>query len=216
MVKLKSFFDFIQYRILIKSGSSVSNIMTFQRKISSGFTIIELLVVVAIIAVLTGIVLVNVTAYITRGRDSAAKGNLATMLTNGAVYFDANSAFNAAAAANNWINIAATSVAVNTPGGCVGNAGFVGPCQALVGPTTGNGGSAGASYPLTFACSSGAVGAATSIVCNVVTGTSTITNWCANITLKGTGTPTYCVDATGTKRVGALCNTSGVNTGFCS
>ena len=39
---------------------------------SKGFTIIELLVVVAIIAVLTGIVLVNVTSYITKGRDAAA------------------------------------------------------------------------------------------------------------------------------------------------
>ncbi len=55
-----------------------------------GFTIIELLVVVAIIAVLTGIVLVNVTSYINKGKDAAIKGNLATLLTNGAVYFDSN------------------------------------------------------------------------------------------------------------------------------
>ena len=55
-----------------------------------GFTIIELLVVVAIIAVLAAIVLVNVTSYITKGKDAAARGNLATALTNAAVYYDTN------------------------------------------------------------------------------------------------------------------------------
>ncbi|MFA6190367.1 MAG: prepilin-type N-terminal cleavage/methylation domain-containing protein [Candidatus Staskawiczbacteria bacterium] len=55
-----------------------------------GFTIIELIVVIAIIAVLAGIVLVNVTNYINKGKDAAAKGNLTSALTNGAVYFDTN------------------------------------------------------------------------------------------------------------------------------
>lgn len=55
-----------------------------------GFTIIELIVVIAIIAVLAGIVLVNVTSYINKGRNAAIQGNLATLLTNGAVYFDLN------------------------------------------------------------------------------------------------------------------------------
>lgn len=57
---------------------------------SKGFTIIELLVVVAIIAVLAAIVLVNVTGYINQGKNAAIKGNLATVLTNGAVFYDAN------------------------------------------------------------------------------------------------------------------------------
>src|ERR1035437_2671286 len=52
-----------------------------------GFTIIELIVVIAIIAVLAGIVLVNVTSYINKGKDAAAQGNLASMLTNSAVWF---------------------------------------------------------------------------------------------------------------------------------
>ncbi len=55
---------------------------------SKGFTIIELIVVIAIIAVLAAIVLVNVTQYLNKGRDAAAKGNLSTMITNSAVYFD--------------------------------------------------------------------------------------------------------------------------------
>ena len=60
---------------------------------SRGFTIIELLVVVAIIAVLAAIVLVNVTAYINQGKNAAIKGNLATVLTNGAVFYDQNSSY---------------------------------------------------------------------------------------------------------------------------
>jgi type IV pilus assembly protein PilA len=65
-----------------------------------GFTIIELIVVIAIIAVLAAIVLVNVTQYINKGKDAAAEGNLATLLTDGAKYFDTNS---------NYDNFMATS-----------------------------------------------------------------------------------------------------------
>ena len=57
-------------------------------KKEKGFTIIELLVVVAIIAVLAAIVLVNVTQYINKGKDAAIKGNLSTILTNAAVHYD--------------------------------------------------------------------------------------------------------------------------------
>jgi prepilin-type N-terminal cleavage/methylation domain-containing protein len=57
-------------------------------KTQKGFTIIELIVVIAIIAVLAAIVLVNVTQYINKGRDAAIKGNMATILSSGAVYND--------------------------------------------------------------------------------------------------------------------------------
>ena len=57
-----------------------------------GFTIIELIVVIAIIAVLASIVLVNVTSYINKSKNAAIQGNLATLLTNGAIYFDNNNA----------------------------------------------------------------------------------------------------------------------------
>ncbi len=53
-----------------------------------GFTIIELIVVIAIIAVLASIVLVNVTSYINKGKDAAAEGNLAGMVTNYAIFTD--------------------------------------------------------------------------------------------------------------------------------
>lgn len=58
---------------------------------SKGFTIIELIVVIAIIAVLAAIVLVNVTQYIAKGRNAAIKSNLNTMQANAAVWYDQNS-----------------------------------------------------------------------------------------------------------------------------
>jgi prepilin-type N-terminal cleavage/methylation domain-containing protein len=57
-------------------------------KKQKGFTIIELIVVIAIIAVLASIVLVNVTSYINKGKDSAARGNLSNMLVKYTVWVD--------------------------------------------------------------------------------------------------------------------------------
>ena len=44
--------------------------------ISKGFTIIELIVVIAIIAVLAGIVLVNVTQYINKSKDASIEADM--------------------------------------------------------------------------------------------------------------------------------------------
>jgi prepilin-type N-terminal cleavage/methylation domain-containing protein len=57
------------------------------QKNQKGFTIIELIVVIAIIAVLATIVMINVTSYIAKGKDAAIKGNLNSLLTNGAIYY---------------------------------------------------------------------------------------------------------------------------------
>ncbi|MCX6718700.1 MAG: prepilin-type N-terminal cleavage/methylation domain-containing protein [Candidatus Staskawiczbacteria bacterium] len=67
---------------------------------SKGFTIIELIVVIAIIAVLAAIVLVNVTQYINKGKDAAIEGNMATLLTNGATFYDTNHTYTGFCAAN--------------------------------------------------------------------------------------------------------------------
>ena len=58
---------------------------------SKGFTIIELIVVIAIIAILAAIVMVNVTQYINKGKNAAIKGNLGTMQTNATIWYDQNS-----------------------------------------------------------------------------------------------------------------------------
>jgi len=76
---------------------------------SKGFTIIELIVVIAIIAVLASIVLVNVTAYINKGKDAAISGNLASMMTNAAQIVDSTGSM--ATVCSNVTNAAALAAA---------------------------------------------------------------------------------------------------------
>src|SRR5258708_1998842 len=98
---------------------------------SKGFTIIELLVVVAIIAVLTGIVLVNVTAYITKGKDAAAQGNLSTLLVNAPVLYDGFSSYNGlmVGASPTTAVTDCTSTTTGWPAGTLLS--WTGPCKAL-------------------------------------------------------------------------------------
>lgn len=56
-------------------------------KKKKGFTIIELIIVIAIIVVLAGIVAVNVFAYINKSKSTAIKENLATILSKSAGYY---------------------------------------------------------------------------------------------------------------------------------
>ena len=58
-----------------------------------GFTIIELIVVVAIIAVLAGIVMVSVVTYINKGKNAAIIGNLDTITKGGTIYFASNNSY---------------------------------------------------------------------------------------------------------------------------
>jgi len=82
-------------------------------KKSKGFTIIELLVVVAIIAVLAAIVLVNVTSYINKGKDAAIKGNGSTIQVNGAVYFDTNGNYTGFNTSNGYVGPANAITSIN-------------------------------------------------------------------------------------------------------
>lgn len=58
---------------------------------NKGFTIIELVVVIAIIAILSGIVMLNVGNYITKAKIAAAKANLKQMQNLAASYVAQNS-----------------------------------------------------------------------------------------------------------------------------
>ena len=60
---------------------------------NKGFTIIELIVVIAITAVLSGIILFSVTQYINRGKDSNISGNLVVLITAGEVYYNADNTY---------------------------------------------------------------------------------------------------------------------------
>jgi len=98
---------------------------------SKGFTIIELLVVVAIIAVLAAIVLVNVTSYINKGKDAAIQGNLATQLVNAAVYVDAGTG-----GAGTPYNGFCASSSVTGPEAAITNAGGTPTCSTNTANTT--------------------------------------------------------------------------------
>lgn len=60
---------------------------------SKGFTIIELIVVVAIIAVLAAIVSINVVGYLNKGKNAAIKSNLGTAQVAMAGMIDAGTTF---------------------------------------------------------------------------------------------------------------------------
>jgi prepilin-type N-terminal cleavage/methylation domain-containing protein len=76
-----------------------------------GFTIIELIVVIAIIAVLAGIVLVNVTQYINKAKVTAVKADMYSLNRAAADYFITNGTFNGICA--NSSGFSTVSVAVN-------------------------------------------------------------------------------------------------------
>ena len=58
---------------------------------SRGFTLVEILVVIAIITILAAIVLYSATQYINKGRDATIKGNLVVLVTAGELWYDRNS-----------------------------------------------------------------------------------------------------------------------------
>ena len=58
-----------------------------------GFTIIELVIVIAIISILTAITLAGVIGYLNNAKDTSIKGNLNTILISSSAYFDLHSNF---------------------------------------------------------------------------------------------------------------------------
>lgn len=65
-----------------------------------GFTIIELIVVIAIIALLASIVMISTTSYISGSRDSAIKANLVSLLSRGTEYLESTGNYNAFCTSN--------------------------------------------------------------------------------------------------------------------
>jgi len=94
------------------------------------FTIIELIVVIAIIAILAGIVLNNVTKYNNKGKISAIKGNLATLRVVGLKYFETNGNYTSFCGTNPLPSI---SAAITKAGGTMTcfNSAVVGGCLGL-------------------------------------------------------------------------------------
>ena len=76
-----------------------------KRKSGAGFTLVELIVVIAIIAILSGIILFTVSQYINRGKDSNISGNLAVLVPAGEAYYNGNT--------NSYQNFCSSTVVSN-------------------------------------------------------------------------------------------------------
>jgi prepilin-type N-terminal cleavage/methylation domain-containing protein len=57
---------------------------------NKGFTLIELIIVIMIIAILSGIILFSTALYINKGKDSNVAGNLAILIPAGEVFYNGN------------------------------------------------------------------------------------------------------------------------------
>jgi prepilin-type N-terminal cleavage/methylation domain-containing protein len=72
-----------------------------------GFTLVEMLVVIAVVSILSGIVLFSITQYINKGKDASMQGNLAILITAGEVYYDRNTT------GNSYVGFCESSVVTN-------------------------------------------------------------------------------------------------------
>jgi len=70
-----------------------NNNFTFKKMFfsSKGFTLMELIVVIAITAVLSAMIMFATTQYINRGKDSNIAGNMAILIPAGEVWYNGNS-----------------------------------------------------------------------------------------------------------------------------
>lgn len=69
--------------------------------IQKGFTLVELLVTIAIISVLSAIILFSIGQYINKSKDASIQGNLSSLVPAGEVYYDHNGANGYGTGANN-------------------------------------------------------------------------------------------------------------------
>ncbi|MFA6190368.1 MAG: prepilin-type N-terminal cleavage/methylation domain-containing protein [Candidatus Staskawiczbacteria bacterium] len=153
----------------------------------NGFTLIELVVVVAIIAVLSGMILFTVTQYVNQGKDSNISGNLATLITAGEIFYNGNSGIDAntykgfcTPSSNNVISNIIVQMPTNVNGSCYKNPmseGNQDPTQW--GTTIGNGNPAG-------------------LCCNVETVSGQ--SWVAWARKFADSSMVYCVDSRGIRK----------------
>ena len=73
-------------------------------KNQKGFTLIELIVVIAIIVILATIILININGYINKGSDAAAKEDMSTLLTSATNYYATNGSFASVSTNSDYAN----------------------------------------------------------------------------------------------------------------
>lgn len=141
-----------------------------------GFTIIELIVVIAIIAVLAGIVLVSVSVYTTKSKDAALKASLGSFPNMVASYLETHSG--------------------TTNNVCNPNAGFNTDFQRIVDQTNSLGVAGSLVCKDTFgAYASNGYYSGGMITCGVPG------QWLIVATIPSDNSQYWCIDSTGTKKI---------------
>jgi len=79
----------------------------------TGFTVIELIVVIAIMAVLATIVASNIVSYVAKSKDAAIKGNMHSIASGATVFFDNEKKWNNVFNSSNNPSIFAAMNAIN-------------------------------------------------------------------------------------------------------
>lgn len=89
---------------------------------SKGFTLIELMITIAIIAMLSVVVMFSVTQYVSKGKDSNISGNLAVLVPAGETYYNFNEAKNGNGyhdfCVSNPVKNAIEQMPINADGNC--------------------------------------------------------------------------------------------------
>ena len=87
---------------------------------NKGFTLIELIIVIVIIAILSAVILFSITQYINKGKDSNISANLAVLIPAGEVYYNSyNSTYkDFCDVGNSVIKNVISQMPVNSNGSC--------------------------------------------------------------------------------------------------
>lgn len=88
--------------------------------LNKGFTLIELIVVITITAILSGIILFSVNMYISKGKDSSIYGYMTTLIPSGEAFYNANGSSYQGFCASSIVTNAAPQMPQNPVGDCLG------------------------------------------------------------------------------------------------
>jgi prepilin-type N-terminal cleavage/methylation domain-containing protein len=95
---------------------------------SKAFTLIEILVAIAITAILSGIVLFSITQYVNRGKDSNISANLAILVPAGETFYSGNNDSYEGFCESSVVKNAILQMPLNSNGNCYSSENLSGLC----------------------------------------------------------------------------------------